>query len=371
MSDESDSSQGRATTGAAHGGEGAGAASEVSGLRRFTSKLARFAVGRRDSTSRRRQEIPIPGRVYSDGPHGAESRPSGPDATRAVRRSGRRWDGSRCLVTGASSGLGRAIAEHLVRAGARVVLTGRSIERLGAVTLGLIAEGADPDRIIAVPADLTVEADRQRLFAEAVGHFGALELVINNAGVGAAGPFHTHDPDVLRRIFEINVFAMIEVCRAALPLLAAGHHPTLVNVGSIVARRGLPGRAEYAASKFAVTGFTECLRIEWRRFGIHVLQVNPGFTDTPFDGNAVVNTARYSVAHHRVMSADAVAVATLRAAARGKREITLTRQGKLLVLLGVLAPRFVDWGFARWLCKYYPEAAITQEDDSARRVPGG
>ncbi len=194
----------------------------VSRLRRFTSKLARFAVGRRASPSRRRQEISIPGRVYSDGPHGGESRPSGPDTTRAVRRPGRRWDGSRCLVTGASSGLGRAIAEHLVRAGARVVLTGRSTERLGAVARGLIAEGSDPDRIIAVPADLTVEGDRRRLFDDVGDHFTALDLVINNAGVGAAGRFHTHDPEVLRRVFEINVFAMAEVCREFLPLLVAG-----------------------------------------------------------------------------------------------------------------------------------------------------
>ena len=118
---------------------------------------------------------------------------------------------------------------------------------------------------------------------------------------------------MLRKIFEINFFAMAEVCRLALPLLAGGSEPVMVAMGSVNARRGLPGRSEYSASKFAVTGFTESIRIEWRRFGIHVLQVNPGFTDTPFDDNALINTARVSVSHRRTMTPDAVALATLRA----------------------------------------------------------
>jgi short-subunit dehydrogenase len=315
----------RAVAGATRGGD-APVDSSAMPLRRLAARLVGMVAGRHDHLATVRPERERRGRIYSDEPHGVVTDRPGPAMTRPGRRRYRRWDGARCLVTGASSGLGRAIAEHLVRAGAWVVLTGRSTERLGAVRQHLIAGGADPRRIIPVPADLTVDADRRRLFDDVADHLAALDLVINNAGVGAAGPFHTHDPDVLRQVFEINVFAMAEVCRSALPLLALGHRPTLVNVGSIVARRGLPGRAEYAASKFAVTGFTESLRVEWRRFGIHVLQVNPGFTDTPFDRNAVVNTARYSVAHYRVMSAEAVATATIEAIGRRKREITLTRQ---------------------------------------------
>ena len=270
----------------------------------------------------------------------------------------RSWHMARCLVTGASSGLGQALAEQLVKAGAQVVLTGRSAERLQAIADRLIDEGSDPSRIVTIPADLTVKEDCQRLFDEITGRCLALDLVINSAGVGADGQFETHDPAVLRQIFEINVFALAEVCRRALPLLAHGIQPALVNIGSIVARRGLPGRAEYSASKFAVTGFTEALRMEWRRFGIHVLQVNPGFTDTPFDQHVLVSTARYSVARHRRMSADAVAQAILRGVERRKREITLSWQGRLLVLVSTIAPRFVDWGFTRWLLTYFPDAPV-------------
>src|SRR5438270_6779944 len=157
----------------------------------------------------------------------------------------RSWNHTRSLVTGASSGLGKALAERLVRAGASVILTGRSAERLAATAQGLLRAQADPEKIIAFPADLTIEADRERLFDLARERFGALDLVINNAGVGATGQFDTHDPSVLRQVFEINVFAMAEVCRAALPLLAEGRDPVMVTMGSVNARRALPGRAEY------------------------------------------------------------------------------------------------------------------------------
>jgi short-subunit dehydrogenase len=158
----------------------------------------------------------------------------------------------------------------------------------------------------------------------------------------------------LRQVFEINVFAMAEVCRAALPLLAEGRDPAMVTMGSVNARRALPGRAEYCASKFAVSGFTESIRIEWRRFGIHVLQVNPGFTDTPFDDNAVVETSRVSVGHRRTMPVDAVARAALRAIERGKSKIAVSRQAKLFLLASRIAHRFVDWGLSRWLLKHFP-----------------
>src|SRR5271166_2758683 len=274
----------------------------------------------------------------------------------------RTWSETRGLVTGASSGLGQALAARLVRAGANVLLTGRSSERLAAVVDGLKREGADPARMITFTADLTIEEDRHRLFAQARERLGALDLVINNAGVGATGQFDTHDASVLRRVFEINVFAMVEVCRESLPLLAAGRDPVMVTMGSINARRALPGRSEYCASKFAVSGFTEAIRIEWRRFSIHVLQVNPGFTNTPFDEHAVVNTARVSVKSRRQMSAETVARATMRAIERHQRQITLSWQGKLFVLASTVAPRSVDWGLTRWLFKHFPDAPVLQKN---------
>jgi len=242
----------------------------------------------------------------------------------------RLWSETRSLVTGASSGLGQAIAEELVRVGATVLMTGRSSDRLEAVASKLRAEGADASRILTSPADLTAEDDRRKLFSLVRERLGGLDLVINNAGVGATGQFDTHDPSVLRKVFEINFFAMAEVCRESLPLLAEGRDPFMVAIGSVNARRGLPGRSEYSASKFALSGFIESIRVEWARFGIHLLQVNPGFTATPFDEHAVVDTARIPVAHRRTMRPEAVARATLRAIERRRREITLSWPGWLL-----------------------------------------
>ena len=277
----------------------------------------------------------------------------------------RTFRAARCLVTGASSGLGRALAEHLARAGARVVLTGRSADRLSAVVDGLASEGVDRSSLHPVPADLTLEVDRRRLLDVAADRLGALDLAINAAGVGAYGHFETHDESVLRQLFEINFFALAELSRGVLPLLRLGESPALINIGSIVARRALPGRPEYSASKFAVAGLTEALRAEWAKHGIAVLLVNPGFTATSFERNLVIDNAVYNTSHRRTMTADAVASATLRALTLGRHEVTLTLPGRLLLLANRLFPRFVDWGFHRWTLRLYPDSPFA----SKRRRP--
>lgn len=264
---------------------------------------------------------------------------------------------ARCLVTGTSAGLGRALAADLVRRGARVVMAARSADRLRDVADALIAEGADPEGVLPFPADVTLAEDRADLLAFASDRLGGgLDLAINNAGIGAYGRFESHDESVARKVFEVNVFALIEMCRGLLPLLRKGRDPALCNIGSIVARRGLPGRSEYSASKFAVAGFTEAIRAEWSRDGIDVLLLNPGFTATEFEKNLVVDTAVYKTGGRRTMTAEAVARATLRALERGRKEVTLSAPGRLLVLANRLAPRFVDWGLGRWTNRLYADA---------------
>lgn len=281
----------------------------------------------------------------------------------------RNFQDARCLVTGASSGLGRAIAVELLREGAAVLATGRSLERLGTLGPEAAALGRPPEAVHAVAADLTSDEQRAHLFDQVDRHFGgALDLVVNAAGVGAYGRFESHDQSVLRRVFEINLFALAEVCRAALPRLRRGTDPALVNIGSIVARRALPGRPEYSASKFAVAGLTDSLRAEWAIDGIHVLLINPAFTATAFEENLVIDTALYKVQHRRTMSAEAVAQASLRAIRRGRNEVTLTPYGRLLLLTNRLLPRFVDWGLARWTRRLYAdELGLKQVESNPSR----
>ena len=275
--------------------------------------------------------------------------------------------GARCLVTGASSGIGAAFARLLAAEGARVVLTGRSTDRLSAVAIELIDSGASPGDVVAVAADLTDPDDRRMLLSEASDRLGgALDLVVNAAGVGAYGRFESHEPSVLRDLLEINVIALAEICRGALPMLRRGDHPSLLNVGSIVARRGLPGRPEYSASKFAVAGLTEAIRAEWAIDGIHVLLLNPGFTTTAFERNLVVHTAIYRTESHRSMSPDEVARAGHDALLRGRNELTLTPRGRLLLAFNRFLPRFVDWGFGRWTRRLYADAPALAAAESRR-----
>jgi len=290
-----------------------------------------------------------PTTVRSDSSHAAATGAPPRPRRRALRDA-------RCLVTGASSGLGRAIALALGREGSRVVLTGRCAERLDETARSLIAAGSPSENVSTVLADLTSEADRNQLIDAVSERFqGSLDLLVNAAGVGAYGRFESHSPEILREVFEINVFAPAELTRAALPLLRRGCRPAVVNLGSIVARRGLPGRSEYSASKFALAGFSESIRAEWASDGIDVLLVNPGFTATAFEENLLVNTAIFQTDAQRSMSADVVATSTLRALRLGRHELTLTLPGRFLLLVNRLFPRFVDFGFGLWTRHLYAD----------------
>ena len=123
---------------------------------------------------------------------------------------------------------------------------------------------------------------RAKCIEAAQSKFGGLDILVNNAGVGAIGPFASADPQRVRRLMEVNFFALVEMTRTALPLLKQGRRPIIVNVSSILGRRGVPHNSEYAASKFAVHGFSESIRAEFASAGIDVLVVSPGTTDTEF-----------------------------------------------------------------------------------------
>ncbi len=222
--------------------------------------------------------------------------------------------------------------------------------------------------MVPIAADLTREDDRARLLEAAGEQFdGALDLAVQSAGVGAYGRFLSHDPSVLRQIFEVNFFALAETARGLYPLLRQGKDPAMVVLGSIVARRGLPGRSEYSASKHAVAGFVDSIRAEWRRDGIHVLLVNPGFTRTDFERHLLVDTAIYKVADRRTMTADEVARRILRALSRGRNEATYSFGGRSLLLFNRLFPRFVDWSLGLWTRRLYANHLALEQAEAPVR----
>src|SRR4051812_20467896 len=201
----------------------------------------------------------------------------------------RELQGRRFILTGASRGIGRSLAEQLAREGARLTLAARSADQLNALAEQLRGQGAD---VLAVPTDVTSEADRQRLVETAVSHFGGLDGLINNAGVASWAHFADCTEAILRQIMEVNFFAPTELIRLAIPHLTWGQQPVIVNVSSMCGRRGMPAWSEYSASKFALCGLTEALRGELARFDIDVLLILPGLTSSELSRNFLMNKGR-------------------------------------------------------------------------------
>jgi len=243
------------------------------------------------------------------------------------------------LITGAAQGIGKALAEAAAAQGAKVLAVARSSELLRELTAQVRAQGGTME---AVAADITEPNDRERLVEAALDHFGGLDVLVNNAGIGATGHFMEAAPERLRKIMEVNFFGVTEMVRLFLPLLRAGNHPAIVNISSIAGKRAIPARSEYSASKFALQGFSEALRAELAKDGIDVLVVCPGLTDTNFSKNMLEQKARMPVDPLRGMKPQKVAAATLRAIERGRHEVCLTLQGKLLVFVSRFFPRLAD-----------------------------
>lgn len=184
------------------------------------------------------------------------------------------------IVTGASSGIGRAVAAELVRGGAQVVLAARRATELAAVAGELDAAG--PGRAVAQPTDVTDEKAIERMVARAIAEFGRVDILVNAAGLGGFGPVHRLDAELLDRVWSVNVRGAILCAKHVVPILAAQGQGAIVNLGSVSSKRGWPQGTPYVASKFALRGFTECLRLELRDSGVRVVLVCPDLTATGF-----------------------------------------------------------------------------------------
>jgi short-subunit dehydrogenase len=257
----------------------------------------------------------------------------------------RQLTNKRGLVTGASSGIGRALAIELAKHGADLVLFARREERLAEVAAEVSKLGR---RVITVAGDATNPADRTRALAAARDQLGGLDILVNNAGVAAHGRFADADPNRVRPIMEVNFFAPVELIREAIPILRAGTQPIVVNIGSILGRRASPHKSEYSASKFALHGFSEALRPELAQLGIDVLVVAVGPTETEHFDVLLEGSAKLPWGDPPRQPADQVAQTIVRAIERGKHEIVTGWRGKALLLLNRIAPRLLDRFMSRY-----------------------
>jgi short-subunit dehydrogenase len=245
----------------------------------------------------------------------------------------------RALITGASSGIGRALAIELARHGVDVVLVARREERLAEVAQQVAALNR---RAILVAGDVTDATVRRRALQVAREELGGLDILVNNAGVAAHGRFVEADPGRIRPIMEVNFFAPVELMREAIPLLREGVQPIVVNVGSILGRRGSPHKSEYSASKFALHGFSEAVRPELARLGIDVLVVAAGPTETEHFDVLLEGTAELPWGDPPRQSAHETACTIVRAIERGRREIVTGWRARLLLTANRFFPGVVD-----------------------------
>lgn len=262
-------------------------------------------------------------------------------------------EGAIAILTGASSGIGWELARLLVQGGASVVAVARRRERLEELRKSLLTESsaaaADSSRgaLTAVEGDITDPQVRQRVIdiASEIGG-GRLDLLINNAGIGAIGDFESADEQRLRRVMEVNFFAPVELTRLAIPLLKRGRAPLICNVGSVLGHRAVPDKSEYCASKFALHGWSDALRAELYPSGIQVTLVNPSTTRSEFFDAVIDSAPREKRWGLGSWPPDRVARATLRAIRRRRAEVILSAGGKLLVYADRLAPAVVNFAVA-------------------------
>ena len=273
----------------------------------------------------------------------APQRDAMPPAPRWLRWR-RQLAGTRALVTGASSGVGRAVALELARRGVRVLATGRRVERLAA--LADEAAGMAGGPLLYEAGDITSSEVRQHLVDVTNQRLGGLDLIVAAAGGGAIGSFRDASPDTLAEIMDVDFVAPAELVRVALPSLRAGRDPAIVLVGSILGYHPLPLHAEYCAAKASLRSLAGTLRMELAEDGIGVLLASLGPTESEF-WNHLLTGHRPDWSRGRPMSAFRTARIIVRAVVWRRREVLPGWRAKGFAFAARLFPRLIDRAMMR------------------------
>jgi short-subunit dehydrogenase len=280
----------------------------------------------------------------------------------------RNLSGRRLLITGASSGIGRNLAEQAAARGARIILSARSVDKLAEIERTLRERNADAH---AIPADVTREEDRTRLIEGVRERFGGLDVLVNNAGIGSWGHFADSSEEILRQIMEVNFFAPAELTRLAVPQLREGTQPAIVNMASMCGRRAMPAWSEYSASKYALCGLTEALRGEMARFDIDVLLVVPGLTRSDLPRHLLRSAGREKIDFTAGMPVEDVAAAILRAIENNRTESVLGSDARRMLLMNRFFPQLLDRLIRRRVRKLYEQEGARDQGPGAREKTKG
>lgn len=247
------------------------------------------------------------------------------------------------IITGASSGIGKALAYEFAKFGSKIVMAARNLAELQQIEKDLEDKGTE---VLSVQTDVTRENECKHLIEQTVRKFGRIDILVNNAGISMRALFDELDVDVIRRVMDVNFWGTVYCTRYAIPYLLDSKG-SLVGIISVAGFIGLPGRTGYAASKFAVRGFLNTLRVENLKKGLHVLVAAPGFTASNIrktalvaDGNQQGESPREE---NKMMSAEECARIIVKGIKKRKREIIMTLvEGKISVFLSKWWPGLLD-----------------------------
>lgn len=246
------------------------------------------------------------------------------------------------VISGASSGIGKACAWHFAKNGSKVVLAARSEEKLKAIGKEMMIAGYE---ILTVRADVSNEEDCQNLISETINKYKVIDVLINNAGISMRATLEEMDLSVMKKVMDINFFGTVFCTKYALPFILKSKG-SIVGVSSIAGFKGLPARTAYSASKFAMQGFLESLRIENLKKGLHVLIACPGFTASNIRNAALSKDGEVQRESPRdeskMMTAEKVAEYIYKAVINRQNSLVLTINGKLTVFLNKLIPSVID-----------------------------
>jgi len=255
------------------------------------------------------------------------------------------------VLTGASSGIGRALAIDLAQRGAKIVLGARRENKLIEVVNAIADKGGEAVYCV---TDVTQELMCQKLINTAIDQYGALNLLICNAGISMRANFNDVDLTVLHRLMDVNFWGAVYCTKYALPWLIRSKG-SLVGVSSVAGIHGLPGRTGYSASKFALTGFLETIRIENLKNGLHVMIAIPGFTASNIryaaliaDGSEQGNTPRNE---NKMMSAETVAKYIAKGIQKKKKYLLLDMEGKAIHFVKKFTTSLLDRNFYKAMAK--------------------
>lgn len=242
------------------------------------------------------------------------------------------------VITGGSSGIGKALVDLAISKGAKVAVCGRNLQKLQ-------QQFTTSDRLFCYRADVSIASDCRSFVEAAQAKWGRIDVLINNAGISMRALFEDADLAVLKELMDINFWGSVYCTKYALPQLLK-NKGVVLGVSSIAGYRGLPGRTGYSASKFALQGFLESLRTELLSTGVHVMWVSPGFTASNIrnvarssDGSAQAETP---LDESKLMTAEECAKRIMAGIEQKKRTVVMTGQGKLAVWLNKLLPGLAD-----------------------------